>query len=150
MLSIADLMTHDHRACDDEFARIETAVAKLDWTAAALEQQRFAAALERHFSAEENQLFPAFEGATGMSGGPAAVMRVEHRQMRDLLDDLRDAIEACQEDAFRGSAETLLIMMQQHNMKEENILYPMCEDHLQSQAETLSKSLVESLERAHA
>ena len=27
-------------------------------------------------------------------------------------------------------ADTLLIMMQQHNMKEENILYPMCDQHL--------------------
>lgn len=150
MPSITDLMTHDHRACDDEFARIESAVAKKDWPTAAGECQAFASALERHFNAEESQLFPAFESATGMSGGPTAIMRSEHAQMRDLIDDLRAAIDARLEDDFRGSAETLLIMIQQHNMKEENILYPMCEDHLQPQAASLCESLAETIGRAHA
>ncbi|TRZ68118.1 MAG: hemerythrin domain-containing protein, partial [Rhodocyclaceae bacterium] len=38
-------------------------------------------------------------------------------------------------------AETLLILMQQHNMKEENILYPMCDQALAAQVEQLSERI---------
>jgi iron-sulfur cluster repair protein YtfE (RIC family) len=40
-----------------------------------------------------------------------------------------------------GNAETLLIMMQQHNVKEENVLYPMCDQHLTAQVPTLLPAL---------
>ena len=40
------------------------------------------------------------------------------------------ALAAGNQDDYLGIAETLLIMMQQHNMKEENVLYPMCDQHL--------------------
>ena len=41
-----------------------------------------------------------------------------------------EALEAGNTDDYFGIAETLLIMMQQHNTKEENMLYPMCDQHL--------------------
>ena len=71
-----------------------------------------------------------FEAKTGMTMGPTQVMRMEHAQMRTLLDEARDALAAGNQDDYLGIAETLLIMMQQHNMKEENVLYPMCDQHL--------------------
>ena len=40
-----------------------------------------------------------------------------------------------------GIADTLLIMMQQHNMKEENILYPMCDQHLSNELAPLLERL---------
>ncbi len=40
-------------------------------------------------------------------------------------------------DDYLGYAETLLIMMQQHNLKEENVLYPMCDQHLSSRSTEL-------------
>ena len=88
--------------------------------------------LETHFASEEELLFPAFEAATGMTSGPTEVMRGEHRQMRDLLAQMQAAVTSRDSDAFGGAAETLLILMQQHNMKEENILYPMCDNALGS------------------
>ena len=36
-------------------------------------------------------------------------------------------LEKQDKDGFLGDAETLLILMQQHNMKEEQIVYPMAE-----------------------
>jgi iron-sulfur cluster repair protein YtfE (RIC family) len=35
-------------------------------------------------------------------------------------------------EAYLGHSETLLLLMRQHNMKEEQVLYPMCEQHLNS------------------
>jgi DUF438 domain-containing protein len=65
-----------------------------------------------------------------MTSGPTEVMRGEHRQMRDLLGQMSSGLADRDGDTFSGAAETLLILMQQHNMKEENILYPMCDNAL--------------------
>lgn len=141
MERIVELMADDHRACDEEFAAIEQASKRGDWAAAAVALRTFHDAIERHLSAEESTLFPAFETATGSAMGPTRVMRMEHVQIRSLLDDLRAAIEGGDAASYRGQAETLLILMQQHNLKEENILYPMCDEHLEAQATSLCGQL---------
>jgi iron-sulfur cluster repair protein YtfE (RIC family) len=124
---IADLLAGHHKHCDEMFVAAEDAVAKKDWAAASRALAYLISALEAHFTAEEETLFPAFERASGMRSGPTAVMREEHRQMRELLQMLQQALYRQDGEAFAGVAETLLILMQQHNMKEENILYPMCD-----------------------
>ena len=141
MESIRDLMAADHRQCDDRFVAVERAVARSAWSDADAEFDRLRGAMLRHFDAEEAILFPAFEARTGMSMGPTRVMRGEHEQMRELLAAAKTALDARDEDDYSGSAETLLIMMQQHNMKEENVLYPMCDQQLATQLETLLAQL---------
>ena len=135
-----------HKHCDDLFADAEAAVAAKDWSTAGSLMTRFASELETHFRTEEEALFPAFEAATGMTGGPTQMMRYEHAQMRDLLAQMQTALEAKDWSAFSGAAETLLILMQQHNMKEENILYPMCDQHLLGQAVTLGPLIEQNLD----
>ena len=73
------------------------------------------------------------------------MMRHEHQQMRGLMDELATALAARDADGYRGVGETLLIMIQQHNVKEENILYPMCDAQLQSGAAPLAEALRKSL-----
>ncbi len=150
MSTIAELMTHDHRACDHDFARAETLAAENDWQGASEALEAFAHGLNAHFDAEEQQLFPAFEAATGMTQGPTQVMRGEHVDMRAALERLRAALQARDADDFAGEAETLLIMMQQHNMKEENILYPMCDMHLGEQRSTLVDALGQRVTHEYA
>ena len=143
MTDIATLMTHDHRTCDESFARAETAASRGKWEEASAELETFIGSLEAHFGAEETILFPRFEAVTGMTGGPTQVMRGEHTEMRSALERMRDAIAQQDADDYAGEAETLLILMQQHNMKEENILYPMCDAQLA--AENLPPALAERL-----
>ena len=77
-------------------------------------------------------LIRAVEEATGMyMSGPTSVMRMEHGQMRGLFEDIEAALEAKDTSACAGLLETLLILMQQHNMKEEQMLYPMADRNLQ-------------------
>lgn len=147
MNSISHLMADDHRQCDDEFAAAERAAKSGDWAKAASSLTVFRDAMERHLGAEESTLFPAFEAATGMTMGPTRVMRMEHVQIRGLLDDLRVAVEMGDAASFSGQAETLLILMQQHNLKEENILYPMCDEHLAAQADGLCGALGQAVAR---
>ncbi len=127
----APLFQH-HKHCDELFARAEEACADGDWAEGDEAFALLLNQLETHFTSEEEVLFPAFESETGMTSGPTEVMRGEHRQMRDLLAQMKDALAARDNDTFGGAAETLLILMQQHNMKEENILYPMCDNALGS------------------
>ncbi len=150
MTSIAELMTHDHRSCDHDFARAETLAHKKDWNAAALALEAFTTGLEAHFQAEEQELFPRFEAVTGMTQGPTQVMRGEHADMRATLAQLRAALDSRDLDEFAGEAETLLIMMQQHNMKEENILYPMCDLRLGGERDALVETLANRLAPEHA
>ena len=130
MTSIPEFMTNKHRECDDFFTEAEAAVAKGDWSLALAKWQNFSEELAKHFSQEEEVLFPKFEQATGMTSGPTQVMRMEHQQMRTLVQDLDNALGAKEKDAYLGLSETLMVMMQQHNMKEEMMLYPMIEQNL--------------------
>ena len=96
---------------------------------------------------EEKVFFPAFIEASGMTGGPVQVMLMEHDQMRGVLAQMKSALDANDLDTVTGLGETMLILMQQHNMKEEGILYPMIDSHLSNRAEELIRQ-AQSLEVA--
>lgn len=130
MTTLTSLLRNHHQHCDTLFSESEQGLANGDWTDAQRRFSAFQQEVERHFRCEEDTLFPAFEAATGMTSGPTQVMRMEHAQMRGLLAQMASALHGQDEDEFSGAAETLLILMQQHNMKEENILYPMCDQHV--------------------
>ena len=123
-------LTAEHRHCDDLFAALEAAMDKENFEKAQSLFAEYERQMLEHFDVEEQKLFPAFEARTGMTSGPTMVMRMEHSQIRGLLSEMKDAIFHGQPEIFFSLSETLLIMTQQHNMKEENVLYPMCELHL--------------------
>lgn len=148
MTALTEPLHNHHKRCDALFADAEESVAKKDWERAQTLLTDFHNELETHFRTEEEVLFPAFEATTGMAGGPTQMMRFEHAQMRDLIDQMEHALHAKEGNNFAGAAETLLIMMQQHNMKEENILYPMCDRSLAAQAGALGSELRERLDAA--
>ena len=129
MSSIKEYMTQDHKDCDEIFAQMEDAVANKSQEAMA-KFEEFGDSLTNHFKMEEMVLFPSFEQATGMTQGPTQVMVMEHEKMRELLSQMREALESSDKDKFFGLSETLMILMQQHNMKEEQMLYTMIEQHL--------------------
>ena len=139
MSSITEFMTSDHRRCDEIFNQTETLVSQGQWAEAADSWRAFYDAVEHHFKMEEEVLFPAFEQATGSTAGPTSVMRVEHQQMRQLFEQINQALQAQEGDQLLGASETLMILMQQHNMKEEQILYPMSQRMLPDTAATLSE-----------
>lgn len=142
---LRELLTDDHRHCDDLLAEAEKAAGNGDGAAALTALEEFRQAVLAHFGVEEEVLFPAFEVQTGITQGPTQVMRMEHVQMRSLMDLAVDAAKAGDLDEYLGQVETLVIMMQQHNMKEENVLYPMCDMHLVGQADALVGRIREAL-----
>ena len=137
MTGIGDYMIHHHKECDEVFARAEEAVGEADWPRAQTEFEAFAHQMDRHFDMEENLLFPEFEKKTGHAGGPTQVMRMEHDQMRVVMHEMRAALEAKDAEQYLGLSETFLVLMQQHNFKEEGILYNMIDEVLGDQVEKL-------------
>ena len=143
MTSINDFMTGEHRRCDEMLTNAEQAVDKQDWGKANSLTEEFMASMERHFLQEEQVLFPAFEERSGNADGPTQVMREEHQQMRNLLYQLQWSLESESGEEYLDASETLLVMMQQHNMKEEGILYPMTDELLGPEAEQLIATIQE-------
>lgn len=141
MSTILDFMGGDHHACDDLFAAAEAAAAQKNWDSAHSLFERFQAALAHHLAMEEEVLFPAFEARTGMSMGPTQVMRMEHEQMRGLIEDMAHAVAEANHNAYLGLSETLNMLMQQHNLKEENMLYPMSDQVLGGEREDLIRTM---------
>jgi hemerythrin-like domain-containing protein len=93
---------------------------------------------------EEEVLFPAFEQATGMTdGGPTFVMRSEHDQMRGLLEQMETAADGGDRDELIDLGDTLLMLIQQHNQKEEQMLYPLAEQALGADWAKIRERLIE-------
>lgn len=135
--AISLYMAGDHRRCDRLLAACEAAVGAQAWPATDAALVELRAATLRHFALEEELLFPAVEQASPMAGGPTRVMRMEHRQMRQLIEDLVAAVGTRNRNDCLGTLETLHLLAQQHNVKEEGILYPLCDRALQAVAEEL-------------
>ncbi len=127
MIVITQFLADEHHCCDESFAAAEEAAQAGDPAGCRQRFQQFQTTMEHHFQKEEMVLFPAFEQATGNAMGPTRVMRLEHQQMRQTLAEMEQALTGNDLDDFLGQAETLLILMQQHNIKEEQMLYPMCD-----------------------
>ena len=136
MSTIKEYLTDDHRKCDEIFAKMEERAASSLSSAKELCAE-FIADMERHFQMEERVMFMEFEAKTGMIQGPTAMMRQEHMQMRSLMQQLMDALEAQNKDRFFGLSETLMILLQQHNMKEEQMLYTMAQQHLSADSQRI-------------
>ena len=102
----------------------------------------FQAEMLRHLRMEEEVMFPAFEQASGMTGGgPTFVMRSEHEQMRGLIEQMGSAADGDDYDELVDLGDTLLMLIQQHNQKEEQMLYPMAEQALAADWEEILERL---------
>ncbi|MBJ7312233.1 hemerythrin domain-containing protein [Rugamonas sp. CCM 8940] len=130
MSTIGNFLGRDHRMCDDLYTLAEARVATRNWPCAGADFADFRQCLEHHLRLEEAVLFPALELCMGHNCGPTSVMRDEHRQMRELVRRMAATIGAHQRDDFFDLAHALRMLMRQHHLKEEGILYPMIDRFL--------------------
>jgi hemerythrin-like domain-containing protein len=143
---ISQFMTQEHRDCDTSFAEAEQAAASEDWSKAEENFLIFSNDVLRHFKREEDKLFPAFEAQTGSSEGPTQVMRYEHEQVKGLIGKLAHALESQDKDAYLSLSESMMILLQQHNMKEEQMLYAMCDRVLPPEIKTSTLEKMKEVE----
>lgn len=138
---ILEFMRDDHRTCDHYYTDAENALAAKKTEEGKALFDRFVRATLHHFDMEEKELFITFEKRTGMMGGPTQMMRYEHQQLRSLLESMHKALDENRLSDFFGLGESMMIMLQQHNMKEEQMLYPMIDRTLGGDAALMIETL---------
>jgi iron-sulfur cluster repair protein YtfE (RIC family) len=120
-----------HRRMDEMLERVEIAVELGSWGEARKLFARFRSELEEHIRIEEQVMFPSFDAFMRLTGGPTTMMRMEHAEIARCMDATEELLGAEQEgDAFDRMQELLAA----HNVKEEQVLYPMFERHAPAQA----------------
>jgi hemerythrin-like domain-containing protein len=107
-----------------------------------------------HHGKEEGLLFPAMEKA-GIPGqrGPIGVMLYEHKQGRDFVKAMREAVAKYKKGGKRAgrevakNARNYASLLSQHIEKEDNILYPMADGRLSAAAQEDLKKGFEKIEK---
>ncbi len=124
MTTILEFMSVDHDRLDNKI-RMYSIEKLVDIERAESIFLSFKNELERHIIWEEDILFPVFEKKTGIKdGGPTSVMRMEHNQIKNHLQEIKRKLhtkkiqDPCKEEVV------LFKVLESHNQKEENILYP--------------------------
>jgi len=119
-------MQRDHVLIDGILEGAAAAAAAGDFAALERENELSLQRLALHIAMAERLLFPAFEERTGMSGGgPSAQMRAEHELMQGIFLQMRAAAGAKDAAAWQRASQALLEVLSPHNLKEEQMMYPM-------------------------
>ncbi len=131
MRAVNEALSWDHDRLDALEARAFAARANGDFAEAKAIHAVFAYGLRRHIRFEEEIVFPEFEARAGFTPhlGPTAVMRDEHREILRCLDSIEAGIKdpSANVDLPRHALHTVL---GNHNLKEENIVYPLTDQAL--------------------
>ncbi len=138
MEGLSESLLEHHRYCDRLFASAFEAAAAADWEAFKRRVANLSETLELHIAFEEGELFPAFEEASGLRGGPTEVMCAEHAEMRELLAALGAAEPRIDPQGCCAELEQLRTILQEHNVKEETVLYPACDQLLGARSDLLA------------
>jgi len=141
MESIRSILTREHRACDGLIDVFEASLLQNQWDKAGSLFSEFSASMEHHLSKEEDVLFPAMEQKMGPGMGPVQVMRAEHENMRRLFSEIREDVAQRQSEHCLGLTDTLLMLIQQHNLKEESMLYAMADQILADEQDEMMAQL---------
>jgi hemerythrin-like domain-containing protein len=141
---LAFFFEQDHRDCDARWADVEELLDAGDIELAQAAWQKYDASMRRHLAMEDKVLFPAFEARSdATTASPVAALKLEHEQMEGLLDLIAEAIEAVDAEQAMDLGDTLLMLVQQHNAREEDMLYPEAEKLLAGEWDELSDALAE-------
>lgn len=122
---ISNLMTSDHRKCDENFGSIEELVDKKQFQKAIEVFIPWKNGMLHHLDLEEKYLFQELEQKLGGKIGPIIMMEMEHGQIRELISQMEKSINDKRHETYLGLADSCMLLIQQHNMKEEQVLYPM-------------------------
>lgn len=142
-LTVTEYFEKDHDRLDEEMRQFRQLKRK-NFDEAKPHFREFLTGLQRHIVWEEEVLFPTFEEKTGINdGGPTAVMRSEHLQIKGFLDALHEKVRRKDPDSDAEEI-SLLSVLSAHNEKEERILYPAIDANL---SDTERKGVFQKMSR---
>lgn len=141
--TLHDVLADDHDEIDQYWTRFRTLRSQFP-SRAVQYFYTFYRGMQTHIDWEEQVLFPMYEDRVQRLGVTRA-MRVEHREIKRILEKLLDAV-------FEGSLQNkrnenyLRKVLDRHNQKEEEALYPELSKFLsRTELERLRKQLHEAI-----
>lgn len=141
-MTIKDFMTNMHRECDQLLTQAEDFLDNGQFDEALAKYIAFKEETLQHFTMEEEYLFPMLEEKSGMGNmGPTNVMRMEHAQAKSLFEKMDEAYNAKDKERAFALGESMNILLQQHNLKEEQMLYTMMNSALAENADEIVAKL---------
>ncbi len=125
---ITDFFEQDHQRLDQLFAEYQRQKSNIEQATPLF--LKFKQGLLQHIDWEEQLLFPSVEQAAGFppNAGPTHVMRMEHSQIKDCLQLIE--MKLSQQQDSQAIETRLLDILAGHNMKEEQVLYPMSDQSI--------------------
>jgi iron-sulfur cluster repair protein YtfE (RIC family) len=115
MDTISSNFTFDHLHSGILFSSTENYVHAHNWGQAKKIFIEFVDDLEWHFTKETDVLFPLLVEHFSNALEPTQMMLMEHDDMRQIMEDMREQIDNRDAKNYLGLSETLLILMNQHN-----------------------------------
>lgn len=143
MDTITSYLTKDGEHCDKLFIDVVVNLRTELWDRAEACFQKFGDKLEQHFAMEESILFPEFERENSSMQVPLRMLCREHQEMRGIVALVQDALGQRAKNAFFAHAETLNMLLEQHNRKETNLLFPMADRFLAEKKTVILKAMSE-------
>jgi hemerythrin-like domain-containing protein len=122
-----------HKDLKELFLEHQEALLDGDLIQAEHRLEEFERALLDHMQKEEDLLFPVYERAGAIPGGPPVLFTGEHKRMRELLGGFKRALSSLEQNPDgrkRGilwlldRQATFKNLMEHHDLREANILYP--------------------------
>ena len=127
--SISDFFQQDHREIDPLLFGLDFR----DPLKTLPRFEDFDRRLERHIRWEEELLFPAAGAANrALEQGPLIVMREDHVRIRAAKADALAALRRGDGTGAKTHSDRMVAILCGHNLKEERILYPACDQLLSS------------------
>lgn len=139
--SAGQRLERDHHRIDEGFARFAES---LSLSGPGVDREAFdgaALALRHHIYIEEAHHFPVVR-ASGLMG-PILVMLREHGEIWDLLDRIATALDHGDDAEAKAVWLQLADVLEQHNVKEEKIVYPAGDEKLPPE---VAATIVDALE----
>lgn len=139
MRSLLEMMDV-HRDLFELFAVHRDHVVGLEWDRALEALERFEGELRAHMTAEETHILPVYEKRVGaVTGGDPQFFYLEHRNILRSLAAAKEDLRRISADPKAGrrqaheflAAESMLLhLLQHHDLREKNVLYPKLDDAL--------------------
>ncbi len=126
--SVSGLLGHDHRSLDEVFENFQkTPPAERERRVQLLSS--FARGLRLHIDIEERDLFPTMTEADPTQKGLVDLLLEDHRRIESALRLLETQVGGPGGPTDRLEFE-LTNVLWEHNAREENVVYPLLDAHL--------------------
>lgn len=129
-----------HREIEERLLAHQEALVTLDLYGAARELASYRAELEVHMAVEEDVVIPAFEAlGVDIRGGGAHFYRLEHEKLGELLAWVERGLDEVRSRGASRARDVLPLLkrglklehlMEHHETRENDLLYPTLEDRL--------------------